>query len=164
VTVSALCQLHQRCGQDAALAGLRPGGTAPLPAQLLAAITAALEFENERCRKLRGALAVSVEDDDDDEDDEEDDELLECSYGRPGAGKLLSDLVDLEDDIDSDDDDEAGGDTFQELERADPFSKLDVQRYAADYLATIGTATAAAQPELAQRIGAAVVEAKQLIS
>lgn len=169
VTVSALCQLHQRCGQDASLAGLRPGGgegTVPLAAQLLVAVAAALEFENERCKKLREAEAVSLEDEDDEDDGEEDgedDELLGCGSGRAGAGKLLSDLVDLED-IDSDDDDEAGGDTFQDLERADPFSKLDLQRYAADYLATSGAAAAAAQPELAQRMAAAVAEAKLFLS
>mmetsp|Transcript_103162 Transcript_103162/g.272621 ORF Transcript_103162/g.272621 Transcript_103162/m.272621 type:complete len:117 (-) Transcript_103162:74-424(-) len=103
------------------------------------------------------------DDEDDGEEDGEDDELLGCGSGRAGAGKLLSDLVDLED-IDSDDDDEAGGDTFQDLERADPFSKLDLQRYAADYLATSGAAAAAAQPELAQRMAAAVAEAKLFLS
>lgn len=65
VTVSALCRLHERCGEDEALRSLRIDG-APLPERLLAAIAAALEFENERHgRSLKAAAAVDAESDED---------------------------------------------------------------------------------------------------
>jgi len=157
VSVSALCRLHTRCTEDEQLRSLRPGGAnEPLAEQLLAAIVQGLEFENERCRKLREAkhLAVDSDEEDDDDDDEEIDDDDDGRQGLKG-GMLLSELLDLEDLDDSDGDE--GGDTFHQLEQADPLASLDVRQVALEHLAQHGGA--AGRPELVSRIASALAEA-----
>ena len=97
VSISALCRLYTRCLEDEQLRSLRPGADVPLPEQLLAAIVVGLEFENERCRKLREQKHAAV--DSDEEDDDDDDEEIDSDDDRQGlkGGRLLSDLLDLED-------------------------------------------------------------------
>jgi len=165
VTVSALCRLHERCALDQQLRNLQVDGMAnpALSDRILVLILAALEFENERCRQQRTTLQsvdLGSENDEDDAEAEDDEgDALEGDH-KSRTAKLLADLVDLEDD---DDDLEellgsAGGegDTYQDLERADPFHSLDLRCTASEYLAR--------QPRpacevVASRLAAALAEA-----
>jgi len=165
VAFSALCKLHLRCAEDAALRAARTGGNAPLPQRLLAVLVAALEFENERCEKL-AKRAQDDEDDEDDEDeddeaciDDDDDDIIEASGRSRPMGKLLSELVDFEDDDDSDGE-FGGGDTFQEVERADPLYSLDLRSVLVQHLGVAGQQVGA-PPELAGKAAAAVAAARQ---
>eukprot|EP00931_Biecheleriopsis_adriatica_P087931 TRINITY_DN62333_c0_g1_i1.p1 TRINITY_DN62333_c0_g1~~TRINITY_DN62333_c0_g1_i1.p1 ORF type:complete len:1002 (-),score=229.71 TRINITY_DN62333_c0_g1_i1:51-3056(-) len=160
VTVSALCRLHERCREDSQLGSLRTldQPDRPLPHQLLEAIVAGLEFENDRCKRLNDVddKALECEDDEDDEEDDDDDDV------KPGAcSKKLSDLIDMEDWLDDDDDgSDAGGDTFQELERQDPLASLDLRKVTAEYLTSQAEACQALDAELAKRLLQAVLEAR----
>jgi len=164
VTVSALCRLHERCGADQQLGSLQVDGISSptLSERLLALILAALEFENERCRKHQASLQSADLDDSEEDDDEDDDDDGDALGGasKSRTAQLLSELVDLEDD--DDDLDEllgAGGgegDTYQDLERSDPFHSMDLRRTAGEYLAR--------QPQphngdLARKLAAALAEA-----
>jgi len=172
VGCTAFCRLHAKCSQDARLAGAQTGGPpgtpVALPARLLAALVAGLEFENERVKKLRAAeLCDDV--DSDEEDDEDDDGDEEEGTKKGGQfGKLLSELVDFEDDdVLSDASGEAGdGDTFQEVERADPFFKLDLQKEILGYLASpdFQSSGFSCPPELSQRAASAVAEARACVA
>lgn len=123
VTLSAMCRLHEQCFKESPLRNCRVNEAA-LPDQLLRVLIAGLEFENDRCKRLREAEAEALQSEDD-EDEEP---------GPEKGGKLLSDFLDLEDLEDSDGSD-AGGDTFQVLERKDPLAELDLQSALATYLA-----------------------------
>jgi hypothetical protein len=151
ITVSALCRLHDRCREDSNLRDMLINGNA-LQNQLLATIVAGLEFENERCQKLKESenLEGLESDDDGDDDDDDEDEFGESK----GFGKLLSELVDLDDDDLSDDPGDEGG-TTQEPD--DPLLKLDLQATVAQYLASDCIA-ATMPPDLAARAAAAVKE------
>ncbi|CAE7214682.1 Ipo9 [Symbiodinium pilosum] len=149
VTISAMCRLHEQCFQESPLRHCRVG-EAPLPDQLLRVIVAGLECENERCKRLREAEAEALKSDE--EEDDEDDEGDEPAGGK--GGKFLSDFLDLEG-IDDSDGSDAGGDTFQELERKDPLAELDLQSTLAQYLAK---QDCQADRALAQQIAKAVQE------
>jgi len=160
VTVSALCQLHARCGEDARFGGLQIGGPSapPLAVRLLDTIVAALEFENMRCKQLRDGMGKAPADADSDLDD---DELLDeddgDTDGAAGGRKLeeyFASVVDLEDD---DDDDGDCGDPVLETERRDPLYRIDLRKNVAEYLVSNSPA-AAGIPELASRISAALAD------
>lgn len=170
VTVSALCKLHARCLEDSNLAALRvnldksaiSATSAPLPVafteQLISAIVSALDFENNRCQKLRENQLTNMgdSDGDDDDNDESDD------GGKRSGGRLLSEIVDLED-FDSDDavSGDGQGDTFQELEQADPILSLDLRGVVAEYLsAQYGLVAGSGRSELAARLAAAVADVR----
>lgn len=164
VTYPALCLLYDM--QAHSPLQLRPGGpVAPaLKEQFLAALVYGFEFENERCKKLREVdNKKDFRDCDDDDDDDEDIDSDDCDdpsgKGR-GVNKLLSDLVDMED-FEYEELSEGGleGDTFQEMEFADPFFSLNLRRHLADFF-TKGLAHGqiAAEGELAPRIAAAIAD------
>mmetsp|Transcript_16897 Transcript_16897/g.33011 ORF Transcript_16897/g.33011 Transcript_16897/m.33011 type:complete len:986 (-) Transcript_16897:134-3091(-) len=153
ITVSALCRLHERCREDANLRDMLINGHA-LQDQLLTTIVAGLEFENERCQKLKDSECLDCVESDDADDDEEDCEDEFGEGGGRGFGKLLSELVDLDDDDLSDVSGDEGG-TAQEPD--DPLLKLDLQATVAQYLAS-DCVVASMPPELAPRAAAAVKE------
>jgi len=148
VTLSAMCRLHEHCFKESPLRNCRVNEAA-LPDQLLRVLIAGLEFENDRCKRLREAEAEALKSEDEDDDDEP---------GEEKGGKFLSDFLDLEDLEDSDGSD-AGGDTFQVLERKDPLAELDLQSALATYLAKQEQQVDAT---LLQRIAVATQEANLL--
>mmetsp|Transcript_112693 Transcript_112693/g.313499 ORF Transcript_112693/g.313499 Transcript_112693/m.313499 type:complete len:980 (-) Transcript_112693:297-3236(-) len=150
VTVSALCRLHERCLEDKQLQAMRIGDS-PLVDQLLAAIVAGLEFENERCQKLRDHPGMDVGSEEDDDDAADADNEDDCG----GTGQQLSDLVDL--DLDELSDGSAEGDCG--FQSSDPLHKLDLRGMATEYLAAHEGCTAG-QSELADRLKAAVADAR----
>jgi len=165
VTITALCRLHDRCADDESLRSLRVDGVSapPLAERLLSAIVAALEFENERCRRSTEHLkkAADIPSDDDGDDDGGDD--LDDDDKR--QQRLLEDYIDLEDDSDEDEAvaelltsaGGAGGDSYFDLERSDPFHSLDLRRSAVEFLAQLKQRPA--DEALVARITAAVREA-----
>eukprot|EP00439_Symbiodinium_sp_Y106_P085706 s109_g29.t1 len=96
-------------GATSALASVEVQGSPArngLELLLLRVLIAGLEFENDRCKRLREAEAEALKSEDEDDDDEP---------GEEKGGKFLSDFLDLEDLEDSDGSD-AGGDTFQAVQ------------------------------------------------
>uniref|UniRef100_A0A7S1LUU4 Importin-7/11-like TPR repeats domain-containing protein n=1 Tax=Alexandrium catenella TaxID=2925 RepID=A0A7S1LUU4_ALECA len=155
ITVSALCRLHERCLEDGHLQAMRVRD-APMAEQLLGAIVAGLEFENERCQRLREAkLDMGSDDDDEEAEDDEDDDGL---GGPGGGGKLLSELLDLDDFEELSDASEEEGE-LAAPQGDDPFRSLDVRRVAAEYLAA-HTQCAAEPSGLATRLRAAVEDVR----
>jgi len=160
VATSALCRLHEQCAGDERLQALRVQGL-PLAEQLLAAIVARLEFENDRCRRLREGAALGVGGSDDGcdigalVDDEEDED--EGGDGG-GGGRLLSELVDL-DGFEELSDDSAEEEGSAAQAHHDPFRDLDVRSMAVEYLAAHAACTAGL-PLLADKLRAAVEDAR----
>eukprot|EP00746_Dinoflagellata_sp_MGD_P008767 gnl/MRDRNA2_/MRDRNA2_117600_c0_seq1.p1 gnl/MRDRNA2_/MRDRNA2_117600_c0~~gnl/MRDRNA2_/MRDRNA2_117600_c0_seq1.p1 ORF type:complete len:993 (+),score=202.08 gnl/MRDRNA2_/MRDRNA2_117600_c0_seq1:126-3104(+) len=133
IAFSALVLLHRAAETgDSRLLAIRMRDS--LPKRLLEVIGEALEYENECWKKehiasaksLKNAAKQQLDDDGSDADSDENDTV--------GAGgtyeSVLDDLAALEDDSDDDD----AGDTFQEVERQDPLSKLDLREYLAAHL------------------------------
>jgi len=161
VFYTALCRIHAAAAQDPRLQAAQTGGP-PLAERVLSVIISGLEHETERNKRqakgmLDGDSDDSEEEDDDDDGEaclgDEDDELFALSKG----GKLLSELVDL-DDSDEDLSDAEGGDTFQAVEREDPLYSLDLQQALVAHLVSPGLLLTA-PATLSQRASAAVQEA-----
>jgi len=160
VTVSALCRLHARCGEDAQFGGLQIGGPSvpPLAVRLLDTIAAALEFENMRCKQHRDGIGT-LAGDDAESDLDDDGELLDEDEGyTDGAagGRKLEDYFASVCDLDDDDGSDCG-DPVVEKERQDPFYTVDLRKNIAEYLVANGH-TAAGIPELVTRISAALAD------
>lgn len=164
VSVSVFCKLHANCANDAQLSVLRLRDTktgevsgASLSQRLILATLVLLENKNERCRKRDHDPLLDIQDSGD--DDEEDEDLGDEFGGDKNAGRLLSELLDEDDDDDLSNAGLGGeGDSFQELEQTDPLYGLDLQNMASTYFT--GLSPASVPPELVSRIGAAVSEAQ----
>merc|ERR1719183_2234436 len=105
--------------------------------------------------KHAAACYPSLEDDDD-EDDEDDNE--DAGDGGKACGRLLSELLEEDDDDLSNAGLGAEGDSFQELAESDPLYSLDLQNVASTYFA--GLPQGSLPAPLVARIAAGVREAQ----